>query len=171
MENLLDRWLRRAEGLLAGLSGLCLILIVIAVCAEIVMRYFFKSPLIWVVELTEYGLLYVTFLGSAWLLKREGHVRVDVVIGCLSQTWQDRWAALSSLIGLLVSLVLTVFGAVTTWDHYVRGIFKPSVLEFPTWVPLLAIPLGSLLLSLRFARMLHQSVRQLKGADPTGREG
>ena len=154
--------------MLAGVSGLCLVLIVASVCVEIVMRYFFNNPLIWVVELTEYGLLYVTFMGSAWLLRVEGHVKVDIVLSYMSRTWRNRWAALSSLVGLGVSLVLTVFGGITTWDHYHRGIFKPSVLEFPTWVPLLAIPLGSLLLSARFGRMLYDSVRRLRNGAPTG---
>jgi len=170
VENRLGGCLRRAENFLAGLSGLCLILIVISVCFEIVMRYFFRSPLIWVVELTEYGLLYVTFLGSAWLLRQDGHVKVDVVLSYMSRTWRKRWAVLSSLMGLGVSLVLTVFGAITTWDHYIRGIFKPSVLEFPTWVPLLAIPLGSSLLSIRFGRMLFDSVARLKNDSASSRE-
>lgn len=171
MPNPAERWLAKAEGALAFVAGTCLLLIVASVCVEIVMRYFFNRPLIWVVELSEYGLLYITFLATSWLLRQEGHVKVDVILDLMSPVWRTRWGTLSSLLGLVVSIVLTVFGAMVTWDHYQRGLYKPTVLEFPTWIPLLAVPLGSLLLSLRFLIMFKGYCRDLRSLAKGPKEG
>ena len=148
----LDKYLGRSEDLLAGVAGVILVFIVGSVCLEIIMRYFFKQPLIWVVELTEYGLLYITFLAAPWLLRHEGHVKVDVILNLFSAKWRNRLGLISSALGLGVCLVLAVFGAQTAWDHYVRKIFKITVMQFPTWIVLLCIPIGSLVLALRFVR-------------------
>jgi TRAP-type C4-dicarboxylate transport system permease small subunit len=150
----LSRVAERGENILAATAMLVLSLIILSVCLEIVMRYFLNRPLVWVVELTEYGLLYVSFLGAAWLLRKGGHVQVDIMIDLLDDRWRKRCAICSSAIGLGVSLLLTVFGAVATYDHLVRGVYKPTVLEFPTGVVLAAVPLGSLFLTVRFLILL-----------------
>ena len=56
------------------------------------MRYFLNRPLVWVLELTEYALLWVTFLGAAWLLRQGGHVQVDVIVDFMSRRWKKRCA-------------------------------------------------------------------------------
>ncbi len=146
----LDRWLSRVENVLAALGIFVLILIIGAVCAEIVLRTFFARPQVWVIEFSEYGLLYVTFFGTAWLMRQDGHVRVDLLTNALSADWKRRLALASEAIGCAVSVVLTVFGVIVTLDAQRRGLFKPTILEFPTWIVLLVIPLGSMLLALRF---------------------
>jgi TRAP-type C4-dicarboxylate transport system permease small subunit len=155
------------ENILAGVAMVVLSLIIFSVCLEIIMRYFLNRPLVWVVELTEYGLLYVTFLGAAWLLRQGGHVQVDIIVDFLNNRWRKRCAVFSSAMGLAVSLLLTVFGAIATYDHLVRGIYKPTVLEFPTGVVLVAVPLGSLFLSARFLILMLDQLILLK-QDPPG---
>ena len=157
-----SRVAEKGENILAGAAMMVLGLIIFSVCLEIIMRYFFNRPLSWVVELTEYGLLYVTFLGAAWLLRNGGHVQVDIIVNSMSERWRKRCAVFSSATGLVVSLVLTVFGGVVTYDHLVRGIYKPTILEFPTGVVLAVIPLGSLFLSARFLILLLDHIFALK---------
>jgi TRAP-type C4-dicarboxylate transport system permease small subunit len=157
----------KGENILAGAAMVVLSLIIFSVCLEIVMRYFLNRPLFWVVELTEYGLLYVSFLGAAWLLRQGGHVQVDIMIDLINDRWRKRCTVFSSAMGLAVSLVLTVFGAIVTYDHLVRGIYKPTVLEFPTGVVLLVVPLGSFFLSARFLILMIDQIILLK-QDPPG---
>jgi len=157
----LSRLAERGENVLAVVASVVLFLIIAAVCLEIIMRYFINRPLIWVVEMTEYALLYVTFLGAAWLLRHEGHVRVDVIVNFMSPRWKKYCAVFSSALGLIVSLVLTVFGAIVTYDYLVRGIYKPTVLEFPTWLVLAVIPLGSFFLAIRFLKSMVDHLRNL----------
>ena len=154
------------ENILAGAAMVILSLIIFSVCLEIIMRYFLNRPLFWVVELTEYGLLYVSFLGAAWLLRQGGHVQVDVLVDILNDRWRKRCAVFSSAIGLAVSTILTVFGVIATIDHLVRGMYKQTVLEFPTGVVLIAVPLGSFFLSVRFLILMLDQVHGLKNDPP-----
>jgi TRAP-type C4-dicarboxylate transport system permease small subunit len=165
-----NRAVETGENILASAAMVILSLIICSVCLEIVMRYFLNRPLVWVVEMTEYGLLYVSFLGAAWLLRQGGHVQVDILIDILNLRWQKRCAIFSAAMGLAVSTILTVFGVIATIDHLVRGIYKPTVLEFPTGVVLIAVPLGSFFLSVRFLILMLEQILGLKH-DPSGGRG
>jgi len=156
------RAVETGENILAGAAMVILSLIICSVCLEIVMRYFLNRPLVWVVEMTEYGLLYVSFLGAAWLLRQGGHVQVDILVDALNPRWRKRCAVFSTAMGLAVSTILTVFGVITTIDHLARGIYKPTVLEFPTGVVLIAVPLGSCFLSVRFLILMLEQILGLK---------
>lgn len=136
----------------SSLAGVLLIFVMLAVCAEIVMRYFFHSPTVWVLEISEVLLLYITFLGAAWLLRREGHVRVDMLLTRLSLRAQAFLNITTSAIGAIMWLTLTWYGIVVTLDLFQRGILTPTVLQLPRFAIILIIPVGSLLLSLQFFR-------------------
>lgn len=136
----------------ALLSALLLAFIMLSICLEVVMRYFLNRPLVWVIEMSEYALLYITFLGTAWLLRREGHVTVDVLLVRLNPKSQAALGLFSSIIGIAISLVLIWYGSEVAWDHYQRGIFKPTVLQFPTAPILAIIPIGSIILAMQFIR-------------------
>ncbi len=165
-----SRITEKGENILAGAAMIVLSLIIFSVCLEIIMRYFFNSPLTWVIELTEYGLLYVTFFGAAWLLRNNGHVRVDIIVTFMSERWKKRCAVFSSAMGLIVSLVLTIFGVIVTYDHQVRGIYKPTILEFPAWIVLVAIPIGSLFLSARFLVLMFDHIFLMRHNQPDERK-
>lgn len=160
MLSVLDRWLSRLEDVFAALGILGLLFVIVAVCLEIVLRTFFAMPQIWVIEFSEYALLYITFLGASWLLRGEGHVSVDLLTSAVSRAWARRLAIVSAAIGLLVAIVLVIFGVHATIEQMQLGTYKPTIMEFPTWRVLLIIPLGSALLALRF---LHRLVALVRG--------
>ena len=91
-------------------SGVLLTLIMLAVCTDVVMRYLFNRPIFWVAELSEYSLLYITFLGTAWLLKQDGHVKIDLFTSRLAPKKRERLAIVSASIGVFISAVFTYYG-------------------------------------------------------------
>ncbi len=148
------------------LAGVILAFILLSVCLEVLMRYFLNRPLQWVVELTEYALLFITFLGTAWLLKREGHIKVDVFLTLFSPKTQAGLKIFSSLIGIIVSFSLVWYGFEVSWEHFKDGIYNITVLEFPK-APLLAIiPIGSLILLFQFIRRAYGSLVDFRGKRP-----
>jgi len=147
------RWLTACENALAALGSVIFAFITLAICAEVVLRYGFNRPLTWVVEVSEYALLWMTFLGTSWVLRQGGHVRVDILLQFLSPAALRSCGLISSGCGILASLVLVVFGASATWTAMARGSFKSTGIDIPTWIVLVVIPTGGLLLLLRFLRM------------------
>jgi C4-dicarboxylate transporter, DctQ subunit len=122
------------------------------ICVDVLLRYGFNRPILGSIEIIEYALVYITFLGASWAVPRGAHIDIDVCVRAMPKFWQRICALLSNLISLAVAVVLTVFGVTTTWIAYTRHAFKPTVLEIPTWIVLIIIPIGCTLLALRFLR-------------------
>jgi TRAP-type C4-dicarboxylate transport system permease small subunit len=133
----------------------------LAVVYEVVARYFFNRPTIWAVDFTEYALLYVTFLGAAWALRRGAHIRIEILTERLGPRPQLVLAVLVSVLGAGVSMVLMWQGAEVTWEAYSKGQAMLKAWRVPRWVLILPIAAGSLLLSLEFLRRAWNSFRQL----------
>jgi len=157
-ENIFDRIL----SLLIALACLILALVTLSVCLEVVLRYFFNRPQIWVIEFSEYALLYITFLGAAWVLKSDGHVSVDLAFSMMSLKARAICSLTSFIICFLVSTVLVIYGTRVTWSYYVKGLYNPTVLEIPTSAILVVIPMGGLTLLIQSIRGFVRSLRELK---------
>ena len=67
----------------AAAAAVVLIFMTISVNYEIIMRYFLNNPTLWVNRASCFSLIYITFLGGAWVLAKEGHVRIEVLLDAL----------------------------------------------------------------------------------------
>ncbi len=156
---------------LAYATGAIFIFIMIAVTVDVSSRKLLGVPIQWVDEVTGYLLLYTTFLGAAWLLKKEGHVSVDVVVERLNQktrTWLN--VVISILIGALC-LIMACSGVFATLDVYRRGVFTVTILEAPLALLVAVIPLGFFLLFLQFLRRAYGYIEVLKGRQTALKKG
>jgi len=145
----------RAVDLFAALGGILIILAILIVAFEIVVRYFLDRPQIWVMDVTETILLYFTFLSTTWLLKKNGHVTMDILVNRLNQRTQDLLNIITSILGAVISWALVWYGAQVTLDHFQRSVYVPTPLRLPTAPLLIIIPIGSFLLLLQFLRRAY----------------
>ncbi len=144
-----------AMALLAVFAGILIIFMMLAVDSEIAMRYFWGRPIAWVTEITEYCLLFITFLSAAWLLKRDRHVRMDLVLNKLEPNVRAISNIITSILGALVCLVLTWFGTWVAIESFQLGYAMPSELETPEFIILSIIPIGTSLLFIQFLRISY----------------
>ena len=136
----------------AALAAGLLIAVMLLISIKVVFRYGLGEGLIGVDQISGTLLLYITFLGAAWVLKREEHVTVDLLVTQFSPRTQRRMNVTNSVIGALICLVLTIYGtleAITSWQ---KEILIPAEIEIPRVINLAVIPLGSFLLCLQFVR-------------------
>lgn len=138
----------------ASVAGFLLIFMMLSICVELVCRRMGR-PLMWVMEVTEYSLLYITFLGAAWVLEREGHVKMDIIVNALKSETQALAGIITSIIGSAMSLYLMVYGTKVTWDYFKRDVIECTPLLMPTFIILLIIPIGSILLFIQFLRRAY----------------
>ena len=136
-------------------AALLLAFIMLSVCSDVVMRYFLSKPMMWVTEVTEYCLLWITFLGTAWVLRREGHVVMDLAIGQLKPEARATVSIITSVIGAAVCLLLTWYGVKVTLDVFHRNLLLSTILTPPAFILFAIIPVGSLLLSIQFIIRTH----------------
>jgi TRAP-type C4-dicarboxylate transport system permease small subunit len=112
----------------------------VLVFTNVVSRYVFNYSIIWVEELTQYQMVWITYLGAGLALREGRHVAVDTLQDLLPQPLR-RFARLLIWIAMAAFLVaLTILGfqiAAFTWDQ------ETPVMNIPTGIPYLAIPIGA----------------------------
>jgi C4-dicarboxylate transporter DctQ subunit len=135
------------------LASAFLVFIMLSVCLEIVMRYFFASPLTWIIEVSTYSLLFLTFLSAGWVLKLDKHVKIELVFNWLAPRIQSRLNFVTSLLAALIWLIITWYSIEATLEMVETHERIATILE-PLKAPLfLIIPVGSFLLFVQSLRM------------------
>ena len=69
---------------LGSITGILILVMLASVVYDIIARYFFNSPSLWVVDFNEYLLVYMTFLPISWLMLKDRHIRVTMLVDRLS---------------------------------------------------------------------------------------
>lgn len=135
-----------------AISGVLLVVVMLVTSIKVFFRYVLQEGLIGVDQLSGTLLLWVTFFGAAWVLRREEHVTVDLLISHLGAKAQRWLTVINSLICAALCLTLTYFGTREVIESVERGILIPAEIEIPRVVNLYVIPLGCLLLLVQFMR-------------------
>jgi TRAP-type C4-dicarboxylate transport system permease small subunit len=140
-------------------AGLAVLAIVVLISFDVLMRYFFNQPQLFVDEVASFLEILVIFGGLAYTFRTGGHVRVDLLTGRLpapARAWLRLVSLLVGLTFLGVVIWPTVQSAITAY-RYGR---VSTVMLYPLWVPMLLIPAGLALLGVA---MLATLVRQARG--------
>lgn len=153
---------------LAWAAGVLLAFATVTVCIDVVFRYFFNRPVAWVLEISEYILLYMTFMAAAWVLRDESHIKVDLLVNRLSPRGQTLMSIVTSVIGGFVMLSLAWFGGRVTLDFYRRGVPTLEYLKTPEYLVLMIIPAGSFFLGVQFLRRAHKYLRSRQQEEAEG---
>ncbi len=141
-------------------GGFLLVFMALAICFEVVMRYFFGRSTLWVTDASGYILVWATFLVAAWVLKGRGHVRIDTFVNRLN----PRAGRLVAILGFLLAAVASgIFVYQTGLDTYMtwqRGIPIGYPLTLPRFSVYLVMPLGIFFLMVQF---LVEAWREAQG--------
>lgn len=127
------RKLDRALGMFeyALLASLMAILTVI-LTSQVILRYFFNSPLFWAEEVAVQILISASFIGTSYLIYTGRLVRVDFLI-MMSKGVVRRWAELFlNLTGLVTLLALCYFATDWILRPEVRSDVSPTT-QLPRW--------------------------------------
>ena len=158
-------WTSRAAALLSGLGVLALTGLV---TFDVLMRYFFDRPQLFVDELASFLLVFVVFAGLAYTFRAGGHVRIDLVTSSLPRPVRA-WLRVATLaLGLVFLGAVIWVTALSSVGSYRYGRVS-AVMLYPLWVPMLLIPAGLLLMAVA---MLVAFVRQVRASlgPPEGRD-
>jgi len=141
----------------AAFFGACAILISmwLSINLAVVMRYFVQRPMGWTIETAEYSLVFICFLGAAWLLRRNKHVMLDIVLNRLNLKNQALINIITSIAGAIICLVIAWYSGEITWNLFQRGVRIWSLLEPPKAPIVMIVPVGTFLLFVEFLRRAY----------------
>jgi C4-dicarboxylate transporter, DctQ subunit len=144
----------------AAIAGVLIVAVMLFVTVSVLLRYALNRPIGWSVEVCEYSLVCVTFFLAPWVLKKEGHVRVDLAIANFRPVSQALLNTVTSGICAVVCLALTFFAVKVTLELYGGNYFTPTILMIPKFIFIAIIALGLLLLTLQFFRKTRKHLQQ-----------
>ena len=137
---------------LSVLAAVFLSFLTLGIVTEVILRKVWVSPIYWMAEAAEYSLLWITFLVAAWVLRSEGHVRMDLLLNNLNPKTQALLNTVTAVVGAIICLALTWFSVQVTWGYLQTDFRLPTFVRPPKFPIMLVIPLGSFLLLVQFLR-------------------
>jgi C4-dicarboxylate transporter, DctQ subunit len=151
--------LDRICSILAIVSALLLLFITFSIGYSIFARLLRISSPFWIVQFNEYSLLWMTFLGTAWVLSVDKHVSINIIVQRLGVKSRKLLGLFNNLLGMALCGVLCWYGFFTTRESFVRGVIDVQSIDIPKAFVLVIIPLGFLFTFLKF---VHRFVLLLK---------
>jgi TRAP-type C4-dicarboxylate transport system permease small subunit len=133
-------------------AALILVLVTVSVDFEVVMRYVFNSPTAWVFDFSEYAIVFILFLSTAWVLSEEGHVKIDLLVKTFSPKTQRVVNIVTSIVGAVACAIFFGYALWVIFDIFQAGdlLWRATIVpKGPIWM---IMPIGSFLLTLQFAR-------------------
>jgi TRAP-type C4-dicarboxylate transport system permease small subunit len=117
-----------------GVARLCLGAIVLCIFAQVVSRYGFNRPLVWVEEFATYCFIWGTFVGASLGLKQGLHIKVETFLGRLAPGARQVILCLTQLAIGVFCLLLIVNGvkAMLLFEWGQRTIALP--IELPRYL-------------------------------------
>jgi C4-dicarboxylate transporter DctQ subunit len=95
--------------------------------------------------------IWLTFLGAYLAVRSGKHIRVDVLQRLLSGAAMARLTVLAACAGALTTAYVAWLGAAFTWTRFAAGQVDP-MLEIPSALFYLPVPIGASLMALAFAQ-------------------
>jgi TRAP-type C4-dicarboxylate transport system permease small subunit len=126
------------------------------VFANVVGRYFFRSPLHWSDELAQYLFLWLSYLGALAALMKGRHYSVTLLIDVLPRPAAMGVKALSHVIVIVIFAVLIWYG----WKLVnVLQFQRTPALRMSVYYFYIALPLTSALMLLVVVKQLYDTLR------------
>lgn len=155
----LERLFDLVVDLFAVLAGAVLVAVTLGLAVNVGLRALAGTSLFGMVDAIELGLMAATFLAAPWVLRKNAHVAVDIVLMGLPPAARRGAERGMAVVGALLCLVLSWASGNALLIAWGRGSMMRGVLDLPEWIPLAAPTLGGFLLALEFLRRAIRGVR------------
>ena len=151
--------IKKINFICTSLAGFILLFITISIFIDVFLRYVFRSPSIWITEVSTYLFLYTIFLATAYTLQEGIHIKVTFLIYKLSDKTKRFFNLLTSIFAMAFCFVLLWQTSLMTWSAFKEKWTSPTMLSAPMAYIYIVMVVGSLLLLITF---VLQTIIQFK---------
>lgn len=145
-KNIFDKIARIEEILLATFLGAMVLIVLI----QIFLRNFFHSGIAGGDSIVRHLVLWLAFLGAGLAARNGAHVRIDVASRIVPKKWERVVKITVDIFSIVVCSIL-VFASYKFVSVEYEGQGVIPFLNTPVWLIQIIIPLGYLIITLRFA--------------------
>lgn len=139
---------------MAVIAGATLVWLMVSTIVSVGMRNAGIQPFAWLFTSAEYGLLYMTMLGAPWLVRKKGHVHIELVTAVLPTWLRQVVSRFVALLCVLVCLVLAYKGLELFLTNIERNDFDVRAYYYPRWLLSITFPLSFGFMVIEFSRFV-----------------
>lgn len=145
-------WFERAE---EGLIAFLLAAMTLIIFGQVIARYVFNYSFVWALELVTYLFAGLIFLGMAYGVRVGAHIGIDALVKSLGPR-------ASRIVGTLAAALCVAYAVIVLVGsvQYVEKMRSIAILSqdlpIEQWIPRLVLPIGFLLLVLRFLQAFYR---------------
>jgi TRAP-type C4-dicarboxylate transport system permease small subunit len=159
----------------AIITSVTLLSCVVLVNANVIMRYFFNSPIRWSEEVVTSLFVWTVFIGSAYAYRNHSHLGVDVLVKLFPDKVRKVVDFVIAVLEMLVLIMLTIISAQYVYHLLFSrsGAFKPvltDMLRVPKVYTAIAVPLGFGVSAIHSVRFMVQRIMAMMGKKVEGGE-
>ncbi|MBW1691912.1 MAG: TRAP transporter small permease [Deltaproteobacteria bacterium] len=145
------------------ISGGFAFLMMVIIGYDVLMRHIFDDPTIWADEISCYLLVGITFLGAAYTLTMDGHVRIETFTDILGPKTQRYLEYITDVLSLAFLIIFTRQAYWLVKDSWVSVKISATLLRTPLYLPQLLLAIGLTWFSLQ---MLVHILRRITSGQP-----
>lgn len=149
-----------------GLVAMYLIFVMIGILLlDAITRNVIDIPLHWCIEAAQFTLAAYYFMGGAWSLKSDQHVRMDLLYDRLPQRMRD-WVEFVTLFCLIFYLGVLLTGSISSLEYAIQTNETRFSMWNPSMIPIKALMVGCVVLMiLQAAGQVLKAGAKLRGLD------
>lgn len=137
---------------------LSLVITSFIVFIQVILRYVFNYSLHWSEEVARYLIIWFIFVGSSIAVREKAHAAVDALVIYLPKRYKKVFSLLANVVAIIFCVILVVSGYATVENVINFANVTPS-LGMPMFIPYLAIPIGGMLMMIRFLQLLIEDIK------------
>jgi C4-dicarboxylate transporter DctQ subunit len=151
MQKILNYW-NAFEKYTAGVLGFSMTILILY---GVFLRYFFSGNPEWIEDVVIYLSIFAVYIAASLIAEDGGHVSASFVIERLPEKYRRVVFLLTALAALAFCMLVTYLGFIIVKVAYTMDERSTSAIRIPMWIPYLAVPMGTFLISLRYVRKLY----------------
>jgi TRAP-type C4-dicarboxylate transport system permease small subunit len=160
--NAAEQFIKKIEKLFEIITAMLMLLIMLIVVADVSMRYFFNSPLIWAYDMIGlYLMAGVFFLSISNTYAEHKHIGIDILVAKFSPNGRRLVEILTSVASIPLFFLIAKVGAERAYTNWIEGDAMAGLIAWPTWIASMLVPLGVGLLVLRLTYRLVGQIASL----------
>ncbi len=134
------------------LAIVCLGVIAVVYCYEVVLRYAFNAPTTWANPLVSYLLCALIFLALPEMTRTSAHISINLLIDAVSAPLANALNQIIRVIGVFACLLGAWITGGETGAQFIGNIWTISYFPIPKWLVSIFIPYGFVSAGVYFLR-------------------
>lgn len=138
--------------------GILLLIVAVVLFISVVLRLFYSS-IMWAEEFARYAVVWITFVGASVCIYKGAHIGIDVFLQMLSNKGKKVLLVFTIIFSTIFALLFTYSSFKITMNIHETKQYS-STMGIPMSLAYAAMPIGGILMVLRFIEELMKLVKE-----------